>query len=154
MPLEFLHPMIIHFPIVLLLQAAIIDTLVTARGGSLSGTGGLPLAGRLSLLAGAAAAVVAVTFGYLAHDIAVDKGFSDALIEQHEGLGVTTASTFAILALMRFAAPRFGFPLDGWRGRVAAGLTVAGIALLLTTAYFGGSLVYEHGVNVGLVKPS
>ncbi len=153
MPLELLHPMIIHFPIVLLIQAALIDVLVTARGDSLSGAGVLPLVGRFSLLAGAAAAVTAVGFGYLAHDIAVDKGFSDSLIEQHEGLGVTTASVFAVLALLRFAAPRFGLVLDGPRGLGAAALTVAGVGLLLTTAYFGGALVYDHGVNVSLVKP-
>ena len=101
----------------------------------------------------AAAAATAVAFGYLAQSIAIDKGFPDSLIEHHEGLGVTTASVFLVLAILRFALPRFGIALEGRRGQIAAAFTVAGVALLLTTAYFGGALVYEHGVNVHGVKP-
>jgi uncharacterized membrane protein len=153
MHFELVHPMIIHFPIVLLIQAALIDVLVVVRGGTLCGTEVLPLVGRLSLLAGAAAAVAAVVFGYIAHDIAMTKGFSDALIEQHEGLGVTTASVFVALAILRFAAPRLGFRFEGRRSQAVAALTLAGVALLITTAYFGGSLVYGHGVNVATTTP-
>ena len=153
MPLEHLHPMVVHFPLVLLLQAALIDAVAARRGDDLAGPGPLALAGRLSLYAGALAAIAAMTFGYVAQGIAIDKGFADSLIEQHEGLGVASAVIFAVLALLRFGAARFSVPLTGRRGWLALALTGAGLLLLLTTAYHGGQLVYQHGVNVVPVKP-
>ena len=92
-------------------------------------------------------------FGYLSQSIAIDHGFSDALIETHEGLAVTTAVVFAVLALGRAVAVRLEFSLAASRRLLVVALTIGGIALLLTTAYHGGQLVYGHGVNVVGVKP-
>ena len=39
MPFEHLHPIVVHFPLVLLLQATVIDAVLAARGGNLSGPG-------------------------------------------------------------------------------------------------------------------
>ena len=153
MALEHIHPMIVHFPIVLLLLAAALDGLNGLRGVDFAGTAVLARSARLALYGGAMAAAAAVGFGYVAQGIAIDHGFSDALIETHEGLGVTTAVTFAVLALGRATAVRAGFALAGGRGRLVAALTFAGVLLLLTTAYHGGQLVYGHGVNVAGVKP-
>ena len=153
MAFEHIHPMIVHFPIVLLLLTAALDGVNGWRGADIAGTAVLARSGRLALYAGAAAAAVAVAFGYLAQSIAIDHGFADALIETHEGLGVTTAATFAILALGRAAAVRAGVTLAGGRGLLVAAATVGGVLLLLTTAYHGGELVYGHGVNVAGIKP-
>ena len=38
MPLEHIHPMIVHFPIVLLLLAAALDVLNVVRGNDLAGS--------------------------------------------------------------------------------------------------------------------
>jgi uncharacterized membrane protein len=60
---------------------------------------------------------------------------------------------FIALAAVRLAALWRRVPLAGWRGRGLALASVAGVCLLLTTAYFGGALVYDLGVNVASVKP-
>lgn len=153
MALEHIHPIVVHFPIVLLLLALTLDARNGFRGDDLAGAAVPARAGRLALYGGAVAAVLAVGFGYLAQSIAIGRGFADALIEDHEGLGVTTALVFAALAIGRAAAVRSGVPLGGGRGRLVAALTALGVAVLLATAYHGGQLVYGHGVNVAGVKP-
>ena len=71
MPLEHIHPMIVHFPIVLLLLTATLDALNVVRGNDLAGSTVLARSGRLALYGGAAAAAAAaaVGFGYLADTI-------------------------------------------------------------------------------------
>ncbi|MBI1207013.1 MAG: hypothetical protein GC191_06955 [Azospirillum sp.] len=151
--LEHFHPIVVHFPIVLLLQAAILESVVVVRGGDLDGPQILPTAARVSLYLGAFAALAAVGFGYLAQGIAIDKGFADALIEEHEMLGVVTAALFAVVAGARFLLWQRGVVLARGRAAAVTALTVAGLAVLLSTAYHGGMLVYDHGVNVAQVKP-
>jgi len=45
------------------------------------------------------------------------------------------------------------FPLAGGRGWIWFLVSVAGVALVIVTAYFGGDLVYRLGVNVAPVTP-
>ena len=73
---------------------------------------------------GAVAALVAMGLGYVAQSIAIDKGFADSLIEQHEGLGVTSAAVFAVLAVLRFGTVRLSVSLVGWRARLVLALSV------------------------------
>jgi uncharacterized membrane protein len=43
-------------------------------------------------------------------------------------------------------------PLAGIRGWIAEIPGLAGAALLITTAYYGGELVYHFGVNVAAIS--
>jgi uncharacterized membrane protein len=117
-PIQLVHPMIVHFPIVFLLTTLILDFAAMARGGDLGGAALLPRvsAGALALAAGFG--VVAFLFGDIAYDRAVAAGFPRDALEAHEGLGT---ATMAILVALAFAAlgRTMGRHWDGRRPRLA-----------------------------------
>jgi uncharacterized membrane protein len=147
------HPMLVHFPIVLLMFGVGLDFLALARGADLSGAECLPRVAASALILGTVAAAAAAVFGDIALDKAVDLGFPKAPLEHHEALGLTTLWIFVALSALRILAYWKGFRLRGGRGVVLAVLGLCGVGVLLFAAYAGGKLVYEIGVNVAAVKP-
>jgi len=152
-PLQHIHPMVVHFPIVLLITAVLLDVVIVARGGNLALRQCLPLVSSAALSLGALTAALAATFGGLAADKAVAAGFPEAVFDTHETLGLTTMWIFLVLAALRLFATWRGLSLSGPRGWTLALAGVAGLGVLIVTAYFGGDLVYGLGVNVTPVKP-
>jgi uncharacterized membrane protein len=148
-----IHPMLVHFPIVLFLVAVAVQLLTLASGGDLSERACLPSIGLVALSLGALGAVVAAVFGDIALDHAVEVGFPKAPLEAHQELGLTTTWLFVALALVQGLARWRRIPLVAVRGWSLALLGVLGCAILLLTAYHGGNLVYRIGVNVDAVKP-
>jgi uncharacterized membrane protein len=145
---QHIHPILIHFPIVFFITLAVVDLVAAARGRITTGRGPL---GNLSLglaLASGIFAVVAYFFGDAALEIAESGGFHSDIAEIHEGLGETTAVLFAIWALIRLGLWWRDIRLTGAVSLVVSLLEVAGAALVITTAYYGGQLVYDLGVNV------
>jgi len=144
---QHIHPIFVHFPIVLIFIVSAIDIIcfwhdrdVTIRSGT----------GTISSFLALAAGVFAVATWYLgglALDVAEAGGFSSEVAEMHEGLGGLTALTFLVWGMIR---------LTLWiRNRsirsmaIAIPLTeIAGSVLVTVTAYYGGMLVYDLGVNV------
>ena len=114
-PIEHVHPMLVHSPIVLAIGLLALDLLIVVRGQSLVARTPLPM-------------------------------------ENHEGLGWTTAFVFLGLATLRLLAWRRGFDLAGARGWALASSSLAGVALVIVTAYHGGELVFQHGVNVAALR--
>ncbi len=148
LPIEQIHPVVVHFPIVFFLSLAALDAVALLRSVPIDGRGCLAnLSAGLAVLAGAAA-VAAYAFGDAALDVAISRGVPELRLETHEGFGTTTAALLAAWGLLR--------GLVWWRrvalgrGRTAAVVAVqAALAVLLVaTAYYGGQLVYELGVNV------
>jgi uncharacterized membrane protein len=140
--------MLVHFPIVFFISLTVFDLIAVARGSDVGGrsrTGTISAA--LAALAGFSA-LAAFAFGGIALDVAEQTGFHSAVAEAHESLGSITAIAFAIWALIRSFA--------WWRDLRPAGslavalpvIEVAGTILLLVTAYYGGQLVFDLGVNV------
>jgi len=152
--LAHIHPMLVHFPIVLLLIAVAVDFVVLLRRGDLAGTQTLPSVALTALTLGALAAIAAASFGDIAMDEAVSKHFPNALLDEHEDLGFTTMWIFIGLALARMLAWRIHLSLTGWRGWTMFAIGVTGAVILLVTAYYGGNLVYDLGVNVAPVHPA
>lgn len=149
MPLEHLHPMIVHFPIVLALLAICSDLWWLGSGRPESGLIRLQT-GTVLLSLGAVMAVVAFALGDIAYDIAVTKGAPEAMLESHEGWGTTTTIVFAVAAALRALLWLRGLDAKP-AGRIAAILPTAVVAVMvLVTAYFGGHLVYDLGVNVAV----
>lgn len=95
-------------------------------------------------------AIVAYVFGDLAYDAAISSGVAAVNLETHEALGTWTAAFIVIWALLRGYFWWRGSPMARGSKAVAVGIEVTGALLIVTTAYFGGQLVYELGVNVNV----
>lgn len=153
LPIEHIHPMIVHFPIVMLMVAAVADVAFMMRGGDLASAALLSRVSMGALAIAAVTAVLAYLFGDMALDAALAKGFPEASLETHEGLGTATMLIIVVLALLRLGAFWRKVALGGGRGWVLALASLAGMCVMLLTAYHGGQLVYQLGVNVALTKP-
>jgi uncharacterized membrane protein len=151
--LAHVHPMLVHFPIVLFLLGAALELMALARGGDLAGRACLANAAFAAMLLAALSAIAAAFFGDIAFDQAVQLRFPQAPLERHAGLGYTTMWFFIAYAALYLLARWRGLRLAGGRGWLWFAVSLAGVALVLTTAYFGGDLVYGIGVNVAPVTP-
>jgi uncharacterized membrane protein len=147
-PVTEVHPMLVHFPIVLWISAEIIAVWVLLRDGDLSSRQPWPTVAFYSLLAGTAFAVLAAFFGDIALDHALAAGFPPEPLEFHETVAIITIVIFGLHAALRLFAIYRGYPLSGRRGWLAEIPGLVGVVGLLTTAYLGGELVYHLGVNV------
>ena len=139
-----LHPLLVHFPIGLIVTAAVIDiaALGTDPRSALRRTAtGLYLAGAAGLLA-------AYFTGRSDAALVRIPGPAHAVVGEHWTWALRTTVYLGV-----FALGRLGLDLAGrlsrrgrWLPVVAAGLV--GVLLLFQTAERGGRLVYEHGVGV------
>jgi len=148
-----IHPMLVHFPIVLYLLAVALQFLVLVRHGDLAANACLANSALAALLLAATSAVAAAFFGDIALDHAVALGFPDAPLETHASFGISTMVFMLVLSALHLAARWAHLTLIGGRGWGLMVVAVVGIALLLITAYHGGNLVYDIGVNVRTVTP-
>jgi uncharacterized membrane protein len=145
--LPHIHPMLVHFPLALVPLALCVQIFALYRGHKLFDRSCPSSMAILLLVLAALAAVVAAVFGDMALDHALDAGVPMASMEDHEEFGQVTAVLLAILAgveLWCYWKSISGFAVE--RLLLLAGIML--LAVLLVTAWFGGQLVYEHGVNV------
>jgi len=153
MELSHIHPMFVHFPIVLWLLTAASMVVVAARREHFAQRSFWPRVSLWLVSLGTLGGIVAASFGDMASDIAREKGFPTAPIEHHEELALTTLWIFIFVTAVQLF-------LYWRRIELTRGLTwlltlvgVIGAILVLVTAYYGGHLVYDIGVNVNAVKP-
>ena len=147
-PITEIHPMLVHFPIVLWMCAEVMAVIILLRGGDLSARQHWPLTAFYALLGGTLFACLAAFFGDIALDHAVAAGFPTHPLEIHETFALTTLSIFGLHAILRLLAIWRRYALAGLRGWMAELPGLIGIVLLIFTAYYGGELVYHLGVNV------
>ena len=163
---DAMHPLVVHFPIALLLVAPVFVVMAAAWRRY-----ELPLGvAALTLMAlGALGAFVAVATGE-AGEGAANTAAAKAVLERHEELAEIVQATFGALtgvfALMVFA-PR---ALRRWR-RLPAGLSLPGAVraaayfvflvayaigclILANAAHEGGRLVHELGVRAAITSPA
>ncbi|MCB1744797.1 MAG: hypothetical protein KDK91_30810 [Gammaproteobacteria bacterium] len=148
LPIEQLHPIAIHFPIVLAFVLLAMDSYAALRGRAL--TAGTCIGDVATTMAGAAAvfALIAFVLGDQAYDIAMAANGPVAALETHEGLG--SAAAFAILAwgVLRVLARWRALPISGGRVWLAVAVDLVLCALVVAAAWYGGRLVYDFGVAV------
>ncbi len=155
---DALHPLIVHFPIALLLTAPVFLILGLVRK---SGRGFLAAALILMAL-GTAATYVAVPTGEAAAELADRTAQVNAVIETHESLAETTRTVFTALTVI-FAVILLGPALFRKRLDRAPALVLnlaflvfyaAGSLVLVNTAHNGGRLVHEFGVQALIGSPA
>jgi uncharacterized membrane protein len=155
-----LHPLVIHFPIALLLVAP----LFIVAGILMSPSKGRPfLVAALALMVlGTAGTFLAVATGEAAGEVAQRTADVSMVLERHEDLAETTRIVFGVLTLI-FAALLF---LPRLLKREATTISArilplaflllysAGAVILVNTAHNGGRLVHELGVHAGFTQPN
>lgn len=147
------HPMLVHFPIVLLITACAMDIIVLSIKKDLTSRQCLSMIALLALLLGTISAGLAAIFGDIALDKAISLGFPRSPLETHETFALITIAVYSVHCLLRLLALWRRFSLRGYIGWVSAIPGMVGVVFLIFTAYYGGELVYHFGVNVAAALP-
>ncbi len=137
-----LHPALIHLPLGAWLTSGILDLLSVAAPSE-----ELQRAAGYANLVALTAAIPAVASG-LADYVDIDDRSTFNWATVHLGLNVAVAGLSAVSAKLRSD--------NKWAERPSKELaaTQAALqALLLTSGYIGGSLVYQNGMRVGPLEP-
>ncbi|HLX74481.1 MAG TPA: DUF2231 domain-containing protein [Terriglobales bacterium] len=152
------HPLIVHFPIALLLVAP----LFIVMGALLQPEKGRAymFAALILMAVGTSAVFVALETGEAAAKLAERTPEINAVLEHHEQLAELTRVVFSALTVLLAAIlllPRLLRRSSGWLvGRALPLIFLvfygAGTLLLVNTAHNGGRLVHEFGVHA-LVQP-
>lgn len=130
------HPLIVHFPIALLLLAALLYALA-ARGRARSPTAELSHLGAVAglvLWLGAASAVLSAIAGWL---LGSSGTYGGDLYQRHMWLGLAVAATSLVAALLSAMGDRG----RAWRGARALMLGLA-VCLLVPTGHLGATLTH------------
>jgi len=145
MQLEYLHPMLVHFPVALTLAGTGVLAWGTLRGN----VHAVKSAFLILVLAGALAVPTYIT-GQVARAVLEDSGTFDrdpVLADRHEDMGLYTMAVLVSLGVFSGLAFRKGaqFHARPWPHLV---LALAACAMVVATAWLGGRLVFEQGVGV------
>ena len=138
------HPLVIHFPIVLIMTAAVVDVVdvVFERSAWLkAATTTLYVAGAMSL-------IVAYLTGTRAASTVLVPGMAYPVLTAHGQWALATMTSGIVVAALRLVLLR-GEPGRSRRRRVALlGLGLLSVVLIQQTAERGARLVYEYGTGI------
>jgi uncharacterized membrane protein len=150
---ESLHPLVIHFPIVLLLLSPVFVLI----GSLVSPLRGRPymIVGLVLLLAGTGSLFLATETGEAAAELADRSPEVNSVLQAHEQLAsqtrlifsVLTALLVALFALNHFSARMISRLQTTTLSLVFLALYATGILTLVNTAHQGGRLVHQFGVH-------
>ncbi|MCI0601572.1 hypothetical protein L0156_01010 [bacterium] len=140
-----LHPAMVHFPVVLLFVALVIDiaALILSREW-------LRKSAVLLYVFGAAAAGLTFWSGRSAAESVQLSAQVEPILSRHENSALYTLWFFGIYAAIRLLMQLS--PYKRWVHAVIVLFSIAGQILLFRTADLGGTLVYKHAVAVTLPK--
>jgi uncharacterized membrane protein len=135
-----LHAALNDLPAALLLLAVLFELASVALKRP-----ALRVAGYWTLVTGAVGGVLAVLSGlqaeeHIAHGEAVHR-----VMETHEELALITLGIFAVVALWRIVREN---RMGGTERGVVLVLSLAGLGVLITTAVYGGKLVFDHAAGI------
>jgi uncharacterized membrane protein len=150
-----LHPLIVHFPIALLLVAPLF--LVAAIALPRNKAKHALLAGFVLVLLGTGSLIFAMETGEAAAEQVNKTTQIQSVLHDHEELAETTEAVFGAITVL-FAALLFGprlfrkeMTIRTFRVTLSILVVVyvAGMLSLVNTAHAGGRLVHEFGVTAG-----
>jgi uncharacterized membrane protein len=138
-----LHPVVVHFPIALLVVSALL-----ALAGLLRDQSWLRRAASLLFVLGFLGAVVALRTGEASEEAAEKQGVPHEAIEEHEAAGtwVVWLTSAGVVALIATAAK----PLRAVATAVLLVLQLMSAVAAVVTGLHGGKLVYHHGAGVSI----
>lgn len=136
------HPMIVHFPIALLITSVLFELLGRALHKDSLRESALWLLGL-----GLGSGVAAYLSGKQAEEAAEHAGIPETLVETHETLALITLIIFGILFLFRYLQRN---NLSDQVLGIYLLIAVIGIGTLGAASHDGGKLVYGHGAGVQL----
>ena len=140
----FLHPFVIHFPLVLLPLSVGLDLAAWMKRQEQWHTPAY-----LLLVLGTLSCVIAVLTGTRAAAPYESDADLSGLIGQHENLSTLVMLLFLFTSLGRLPLQlrrQFG----DWKMKLWVLFAVVGCVLVWQTGYYGGRLVYEFGIGVRL----
>ncbi|MBI4558581.1 MAG: hypothetical protein HY706_13440 [Candidatus Hydrogenedentes bacterium] len=133
------HPLAVHFPICLLIAAALAELMYLFSGKNSYSDGA-----RLLTLVGAATAVVAASLGWMAAASAGYTGVLASVLTIHRWLGTATAAIAVATSVLVEYSRRA--PDPSTRRRAAyRGLLLAGAVMVALTGHYGAMLIYGTG---------
>ncbi len=138
------HPLIIHFPIVLVLLAVLVDAVEVVRPSP-----GLARAAVAVYVLAALSALVALLTGTDASQEVFIPGMAHPMVADHRHWAFATTFALIAVAVVRAAIQAVGRQ-PGGRGRRIALLAITLVLAVLVeqTAERGARLVYQQGVGV------
>jgi uncharacterized membrane protein len=144
MDLTHLHPMIVHFPIALLIVGFLSDLvgLVTKRDI-------FKQVGFYLFTLGAAGVIAAFITGSQAGDGIVEESALKQALETHEeaaNLAIWLTSIAAIFRIALFVLKKY----SGVMKMVSLALGLLAVMAIARTGYYGGELVYKHAAGIQL----
>lgn len=130
------HPMVVHFPIALLLMAAAAELLLILTSASQ-----FAFAARFCLWGGAASAMLAAALGWVDAQGVVESytGFAERVLYFHRWVGVSTALVAGLTLLTGELSARSS---DGQWKRAYRGLLFFCALLVSVAGHLGASLIY------------
>ena len=142
------HPLVVHFPIALLITAAAVDIV----GWVLWCNQSLRRVATVLYVLGTLAAAAAYVTGRAAAQTIWLPGVAHAIVSAHWDWAFRTVSYFGIVTAVRLVLLRSSRRQAGPAiGATFALAGLVGLGLLYETGDRGGQLVYQHGV--GTVRP-
>ncbi len=151
-PYEGLHPLVVHYPIALLMTLPVLVILAAAWKRQ---TRVVLTVALLLCVLGVAAAFLATNTGEAAEKFAKGIPGADKTLHEHEELAEFARNIFVgvavVLGVMTGIAWKVGDRLPAW-GRWAGVLVFVliwgfGASVLANAAHLGGKLVHVHGVR-------
>jgi uncharacterized membrane protein len=138
------HPLVIHFPIVLVMTAAVVDLVDVAFERSAwlkAATTTLYITGALSL-------IVAFLTGLQAQGTVLIPGMAYPVLAEHRQWAFITMTYCIVVAVLRLVVLR-GDEARSRKRRIALlGIGLVSVVLVQQTAERGARLVYEYGTGI------
>lgn len=138
------HPLLVHFPVALISVSAFFHLATLAIWGRHKSAVHCAVLAHATLWMGALAAVLAAMLGWLAFSTVDHDEAGHAAMQIHRAWALGTLAVLMILAGWDFWHRKIEEKPEWW----FAGMVVAAWALVATTAWYGGELVYRHGLGV------
>ncbi len=137
------HPIFVHFTVALLLVAAVMHVLshFVTNGGLRTQ---LAIVAHWNLWVGVGFTLITVAAGWYAYNTVSHDTSSHLAMTEHRNWAMVTFVLFLGIAGWEYYLHRHG-KAKGW---LFTGLLAIAAALLLSTAWHGGELVYRHGLGV------